>query len=320
MLFLMEKMSCPLYTSCKYIHKWGIILRRKLQVFISSTYSDLIEERQAAVQAVLNAGHIPAGMELFKAGDQSQKETIKRWIDESDIYLLILGGRYGTMDPDSGKSYTHWEYDYAGESGKPRFAIVIDDAALADKAKGQEDKVLEQAHKKEYEAFKASVTSKICRFYTDLNTIKLAIAEKMPEFDTDTSLYGWVSGRDVPDVKALVQMVDDSNRQLTELKNGNLPQNYLFNSFQYEDIRDVLEANKFEVWNCAEYLLEKKAQLIRGVTLSDGAVYRFASELAIYGLTEEKSIYYRLTKEGIWFIGKYRIEKVKEQQRLSKGV
>lgn len=67
---------------------------KKLQVFISSTFVDLKEERQAAVQAILKAGHIPAGMELFTAGDKSQMETITRWIDESDIYMLILGGRY----------------------------------------------------------------------------------------------------------------------------------------------------------------------------------------------------------------------------------
>jgi hypothetical protein len=41
--------------------------KKKLQVFISSIYTDLLEERQAAVQAVLTAGHIPAGMELSDA-------------------------------------------------------------------------------------------------------------------------------------------------------------------------------------------------------------------------------------------------------------
>ncbi len=70
---------------------------KKLQVFVSSTYTDLIEERQAAVEAILDAGHIPAGMELFKAG-KSQMETIYKWIDESDVYILILGGRYGTVE------------------------------------------------------------------------------------------------------------------------------------------------------------------------------------------------------------------------------
>jgi len=80
--------------------------RKRLQVFVSSTYTDLKEERQAAVSAILTAEHIPAGMELFTAGDESQMDVIKQWIDESDVYLLILGGRYGTIEPKSGKSYT----------------------------------------------------------------------------------------------------------------------------------------------------------------------------------------------------------------------
>jgi hypothetical protein len=48
-----------------------MIPKRRLQVFISSTFLDLKEERQAAVEAVLRAGHIPAGMELFSAGNES---------------------------------------------------------------------------------------------------------------------------------------------------------------------------------------------------------------------------------------------------------
>lgn len=46
--------------------------QKKLQVFVSSTYKDLIEERQTAVLSILSSGHIPAGMELFTAGDESQ--------------------------------------------------------------------------------------------------------------------------------------------------------------------------------------------------------------------------------------------------------
>lgn len=78
---------------------------KKLQVFVSSTFADLKDERQAAVEAILTAGHIPAGMELFAAGDESQMNVIKRWIDESDVYLLILGARYGSIESKSQKSY-----------------------------------------------------------------------------------------------------------------------------------------------------------------------------------------------------------------------
>ena len=78
-------------------------MKKKLQVFMSSTYTDMLAERQAAVEAILRAGHIPAGMELFAAGDDSQLEAIRRWIDDSDVFLLVLGGRYGSIEPKSGK-------------------------------------------------------------------------------------------------------------------------------------------------------------------------------------------------------------------------
>ena len=41
--------------------------KKKLQVFVSSTYTDLQDERQAAVEGILGSNNIPAGMELFKA-------------------------------------------------------------------------------------------------------------------------------------------------------------------------------------------------------------------------------------------------------------
>ncbi|QEL18880.1 hypothetical protein PX52LOC_05922 [Limnoglobus roseus] len=63
--------------------------RKKLQVFISSTYVDMRKERQAAVEAILEAGHIPAGMELFAAGGEAQLKIIHRWIDDSDVFVLL---------------------------------------------------------------------------------------------------------------------------------------------------------------------------------------------------------------------------------------
>ncbi|MGP8291979.1 DUF4062 domain-containing protein, partial [Vreelandella zhanjiangensis] len=105
-------------------------VRKRLQVFVSSTFTDLVEQRQAAVEAILTAGHIPAGMELFTAGDESQMDVIRQWIDESDIYLIIVGGRYGSVDPKTQKSYTQLEYEYAVESDKPIFACVINESAL----------------------------------------------------------------------------------------------------------------------------------------------------------------------------------------------
>lgn len=52
-------------------------MHKKLQVFVSSTYTDMILERQNAVEAILECGHIPAGMELFAADNKKQFEVIK---------------------------------------------------------------------------------------------------------------------------------------------------------------------------------------------------------------------------------------------------
>ena len=89
------------------------MFNRKYQVFISSTYSDLIEERKKVLDILLMADCIPAGMEAFVATDVEQFEVIKKVIDLCDYYILIIGQRYGSINPYTGISYTEMEYDYA---------------------------------------------------------------------------------------------------------------------------------------------------------------------------------------------------------------
>jgi len=52
-------------------------------------------------------------MELFAAQNKPQMEAIRTWIEESDILCLILGARYGSIEPVTNKSYVECEYDYA---------------------------------------------------------------------------------------------------------------------------------------------------------------------------------------------------------------
>ena len=51
---------------------------KKYQVFISSTYEDLKEERQAAIACLLDNNCIPVGMEQFPASPLRQWEYIKK--------------------------------------------------------------------------------------------------------------------------------------------------------------------------------------------------------------------------------------------------
>jgi hypothetical protein len=74
---------------------------KRYQVFISSTYADLLEERQEVIQALLELDCIPAGMELFPAASEDQWTLIKKVIDDCDYYMAIVAGRYAFRGRDS---------------------------------------------------------------------------------------------------------------------------------------------------------------------------------------------------------------------------
>lgn len=95
----------------------------RYQVFISSTFKDLGPERAAVLNMVLSLNHIPAGMELFPASQQTPWEIIQQVIDISDYYVLVVAGMYGSTDTE-GISYTEREYDYAHENEKPVIALI----------------------------------------------------------------------------------------------------------------------------------------------------------------------------------------------------
>lgn len=83
-------------------------MTKKYQIFISSTFEDLKDERRFVRDAILNIHQFPIGMEQFSAGDMSQWEVIKESIDTSDYYVLLVGKRYGSLD-ETGISYTERE-------------------------------------------------------------------------------------------------------------------------------------------------------------------------------------------------------------------
>ena len=101
----------------------GKMMEKRYQVFISSTQSDLQVERRCVMDAVLTKKCFPSGMEMFPAVDMKQFNYIKSVIDESDYYVLILAGRYGSVD-DDGISYTEKEYDYAVSKKIPIIVLL----------------------------------------------------------------------------------------------------------------------------------------------------------------------------------------------------
>lgn len=112
-------------------------MNKRYQVFVSSTYADLKNERSKVIQTIMELDCIPAGMELFPAIDNEQFDFIKKIIDDCDYYILIIGGRYGSLSVD-GLSYTEKEYDYANEKNIKVLAFIHenpDNIALGNRKK-----------------------------------------------------------------------------------------------------------------------------------------------------------------------------------------
>jgi hypothetical protein len=230
--------------------------KKKLQVFVSSTFVDLQEERQAAVAAILNADHIPAGMELFSAGDRTQMEVIKRWIDESDVFLLILGGRYGTVETSSQKSYTHLEYEYALEKGKALFAVVADQKALEERIKTSKLglQLMEQENQHKLKEFRKVVCSdKIVKFWSDSKDIELAILKTLSEFSRREELIGWIPGNQAVNTEELARLAKENSELYEQINNlsSQLTNNQaICNGLTYEETYHGLNQLKLNLNSC----------------------------------------------------------------------
>ncbi|MNC07561.1 hypothetical protein D3C75_551140 [compost metagenome] len=303
-------------------------MKKKLQVFISSTYTDMIEERQAAVSAVLSAGHIPAGMELFKSGDKSQKVTIQKWIQESDVYMLILGGRYGSIDEETGKSYTHWEYDYAGEVGKRRFVIVIDDKKLDEKARENPD-YLEREHYKEYKAFKAEVLGNISDFYGDLKDIKITTLGSLKDFESDNNLIGWVKADQLGNSEVLREndaLLKENANLKAELEKVREQQKEkaMIGEWDYEELKETLLNTTVTTLNKTSNVIDSYMQYADVYTIgisktNHGIFYIALTHLSIklmqFGILEKlkegEDEIIKTSKAGDKFLAKCQIDAAK---------
>ncbi|WP_270445699.1 DUF4062 domain-containing protein [Fusobacterium varium] len=291
---------------------------KKYQIFISSTYLDLIEERQMAVQSIIKMGHIPAGMELFKAG-ASQWQTITKWIDESDIYVLILGGRYGTLNEHEGKSYTHLEYEYALSTGMPVFALVLEDEFLQKKEKNETVEIFEKNNIKLYNEFKKLVQSKIVKFIEDIKDIQIEMQDNIHTIAEERKLEGWSKGSDTENyigaleensslLKENQKLMKENQKLKEKIQKLEEDKKEKFScGLTFEELFDTLQNIKIKIpkgmfnfnkdisISLLDISIQRKSSLARGLSnsgLSNPAVIflhnKVASELVTYGLCDVK--------------------------------
>lgn len=164
-------------------------MNKKHQVFVSSTYIDLVEERKELVQALLELDCIPSGMEMFPASNEDQWSLIKRVIDESDYYVLIIGNRYGSLSED-GVSYTEKEYDYAIEQGVPTLAFVHSDPDSISVKFSELDAI----KREKLNAFKEKVQKKLVKFYSSPEDLGGKVSRSLVQLINRVDRPGWIRG------------------------------------------------------------------------------------------------------------------------------
>ena len=165
---------------------------QKLQVFISSTFADLRLERQAAIKAILNEGHVPAGMELFTDIDDSHIEAIKKWIDNADVYFLLLGRQHGAIEPNSGKSYLQLEYEYALAQNIPVYAFVVKDSKTEGLGKITRRMGSRQHEYQQGQVFRALVMENAVVEWEDHHDIGRASTQALRLISQKNNLSGWI--------------------------------------------------------------------------------------------------------------------------------
>jgi len=167
-------------------------MRKRYQIFVSSTYEDLKIERRKVQDIILKMKHFPIGMEMFGATDKSQWEIIKKTIDESDYYILIIGHRYGSMfdmGKDEGISYTEKEFRYALDKGIPILAFIVNE-----KVNVMPSDIAECAEKRyKLERFRQLVESgKSVEYWTNADDLASVVSASLKNCMEENERLGWV--------------------------------------------------------------------------------------------------------------------------------
>lgn len=162
----------------------------RFQVFLSSTFSDLRAIREELILELLKSSYIPAGMEWFPATTDRGWEIIQRTIDQSDYYVLVVAGRYGTSG-DDGVSWTEREYEYAKSAQMPILVFIQGDDSIT--ASVMERDPTKAAQLQNFKA-KLKQSHHVKEFSNGSDLSRMVLQALINERDNGPRRPGWIRG------------------------------------------------------------------------------------------------------------------------------
>jgi hypothetical protein len=191
------------------------------KVFVSSTFEDLREERAEVQKALLKSNCLPVGMELFPAADDETWDFIKEQIDDSDYYVVLVGGRYGSLAPD-GLSFTEKEYDYAREQEVPVIGFVHADRKLIPYGKAETDPDMV----KKLDAFITKIKRRPVRTFVNPHQLASEVTTSFVDLKRTRRRTGFVRTDQVVEYKKYAELLErnaELEKRLSELKYQDAP-------------------------------------------------------------------------------------------------
>jgi hypothetical protein len=181
------------------------------QIFISSTFRDLRKERQAVLDAILQLGHCPSGMEVFPAADATPWNVIETIIAESDYYILIIGGVYGSTD-EKGISYTEREHDFAVSKGIPVLVFLHGDPSKIPVGMSEIDPIAQ----KRLSDFRNKVEdTHHCKYWSTPEELKSQVVVGIVHAIRVTPRTGWIRGNTGDSAETLKKLTDSLEENST---------------------------------------------------------------------------------------------------------
>jgi hypothetical protein len=200
-------------------------MKKVYQVFVSSTYKDLKEERNEVIETLLEIGCMPSGMEFLPAANVDQWTYIKKIIRRCDYYIVLIGGRYGS-ELDDGVSFTEREYRYALELKIPVIAFKHDDISLLNR--GEID--LDPKKIEKLELFLQLVEKKLYKKWHEKSDLGRAVSSSLFQLMEETPRIGWIRGDSkteehlilIEKYSKLEKQLQVSNEKINKLENESL--------------------------------------------------------------------------------------------------
>lgn len=230
------------------------------RVFVSSTYEDMENYRDAAISALTSMDILPVGMEQFVSSPDKSLDVCLSEVRRCQLFISIIGMRYGSVDEETGKSYSQLEYEEAVKNGIPVLAFIIDESECPVLPKFVD--VGENAEK--LKLFKEILNQRYSSRFKSVDNLKELVVRAVTKQVTDTSK----------------ELLEKQNISEDQYKAGVI----LFKRFmllpeRYKDMEATLRVRldgKFGTWLVREALFEAYG-LDRGDTI-------FCNDVSVLGV------------------------------------